>query len=119
MIREQSGVWGWICQCSSPAKRALSAATARWHAATSGQPAAVAIPCTLAITRLGHAMDRLHQLRAAVEQALVEGSVAADHLVQVVAGGEGDARALQHDRRHVGPRAEGLQHSDQLVRELV
>ena len=35
------------------AKRALSAATARSQAATSWQPAAVAIPCTRAITGWG------------------------------------------------------------------
>jgi hypothetical protein len=36
------------------AKRALSAATARSQAATSWQPAAVAIPCTRAITGTGN-----------------------------------------------------------------
>ncbi|MNU11040.1 hypothetical protein D3C72_2585880 [compost metagenome] len=35
------------------AKLALSAATARSHCATSWQPAAVAMPCTLAITGTG------------------------------------------------------------------
>ena len=35
------------------AKRARSEATARSHIATSWQPAAVAMPCTLAITGIG------------------------------------------------------------------
>lgn len=46
------------------AKRAVSAAIARSHAATSWQPAAVAMPCTRAITGTGNAriasITRLH-----------------------------------------------------------
>ena len=41
------------------AKRASSDATARSHAATSWQPAAVATPCTLAITGCGIVCSRV------------------------------------------------------------
>ena len=54
------------------AKRASSDAIARSHAATSWQPAAVATPCTLAITGCGIVCSARHQSHAGREQLLVE-----------------------------------------------
>ena len=62
------------------AKVAVSAATARSHAATSWQPAAVATPWTWAITGWRRSCSRQHHLGADVEQLVVEGGVAPDHL---------------------------------------
>ena len=54
------------------AKRALSAATARSHIETSWQPAAVAMPCTRAITGCGSrvrvTISRLHSSKSAACQ---------------------------------------------------
>ena len=55
------------------ANRASSDATARSHAATSWQPAAVATPCTFAITGCGHLVQARHHAHAGREQLLVEG----------------------------------------------
>src|SRR3981189_412443 len=69
------------------AKLASVDATARSQAATSWQPAAVAMACTLAITGRGQALDRHHHGRAAREQVVVEGVVTPRrHLLQVMAG---------------------------------
>jgi hypothetical protein len=92
------------------ANRALSAATARSQAATSWQPAAVAMPWTLAITD-GEPTDRLHQLRADVEEALEERNVAADHLAEVVAGRECWAGGLRDDDPNAGIGADAPQRS--------
>ena len=84
-----SGVW----QNRPPlppgmAKPASSAATARSHVATSWQPAAVASACTLAHDRLRDGLDGVHHLGAHLEQPPGLGQVGADHVAEVVPGGE-------------------------------
>jgi hypothetical protein len=96
------------------ANRAVSAATARSHAATSWQPAALAMP-PIRDHRLRELVDQLHQLRAELEQPLEERHVAIDHLAQVVARAERGAVGLDHDRARV---ADALQRGDQLLHQL-
>ena len=80
-------------------------ATARSHIATSWQPAAVAMPCTRAITGTGSRWIDSIIARAAVEQraVVVERRLGA-HLLQVVPGAERLAGGGEHDdaRRFVG-----------------
>ena len=59
------------------------------------------MPCTFAITGCGTRWIVSISTVQTSNSSLVEGGVAADHLAEVVAGGEGRARALDHDRAHV------------------
>ena len=80
------------------AKRAASDATARSHAATSWQPAAVATPPTLRDHGLRDRVQALHQRDAGREQRAVELlAPVLDHLGDVVAGRERRARSFEHD----------------------
>ena len=80
------------------AKVALSAATARSQVATSWQPAAVAMPCTRAITGTGQIDDALHDPAALGEQGFVVvlARIGA-HLLEVVPGAEGLAGRREND----------------------
>ena len=106
------------------AKVALSAATARSQVATSWQPAAVAMPCTLAITGWGRPTMVCIICAAAVEEGVVVRALGCcPHLLQVVAGAEGLASGAQDDDvdGHVGgERVERtLQRVEQVLGERV
>ena len=71
------------------AKRASLAATARSHAATSWQPAAVAMPCTRAITGTGRRwIVSIMRAHCANRRLVVAERRLGAHLLQVVAGAE-------------------------------
>ena len=83
------------------ANRATSAATARSHIDTSWQPAAVAMPCTRAMTGCGMRVMVEHQFAALPEQRLHEALVVIGaHFLEVVAGAEGLAGAGDDDDAH-------------------
>ncbi len=68
------------------AKAAWSEAMARSQVATSWHPAAVAMPCTSAITGCGMACIFIINSRADVEEPPVFVDIAADHLGEIVTG---------------------------------
>ena len=106
------------------AKRLSSAATARSQAATSWQPAAVAMPWTRAITGCGRRVRAVITAEQRVEQG-ADRRVAqvGAHLLEVVAGAEGLARTGDdhHPRRRVDgdPGELLLEQAQQLVGQAV
>src|SRR5579883_2077243 len=99
------------------AKRASSAATTRSQVATSWQPAAVAIPCTWAMTGWGMActvsISSVH-----LENVAVEGGIAPDHFAQVVSGAESRALSAQDDHGDLPILADRREAVDQLLHVL-
>ena len=93
------------------AELALSAATARSQVATSWHPAAVAVPCTAAITGFGQATIACIRWRRCAwpreERAPGVGVGAVrGELLQIVAGAEGRPVGGEHDGRDGGVGAE-------------
>ena len=84
------------------AKWADSAATAMSQAATSWQPAAVAMPCTARDHRLRRPWIVSISSAQRGEDALVDGRVARRELAQVVARAEDGALGAEHHRPHRG-----------------
>ena len=80
------------------AKAASSAAMARSQVATNWHPAAVAIPCTSAITGCGIDWTFCISSRAHVEDPAVFIDVAAGHLAEIVAGAKYFAASGQNHR---------------------
>ena len=85
------------------ANRAPVSAMARSQLATSWQPAAVATPCTLAITGCGMRLHGGHQGRAGVEELGGVVALAGDQLGQVVAGREGGPGPGDHHHPPASP----------------
>ena len=106
------------------AKRALVVASARSQAATSWQPAAVAMPSTSAITGCGSRVsESIILLHAPNSSTSLRALALARHLLEIVPGAERPARAGDHHHAHgrvVLDRVElGLQLGQQLARERV
>ena len=100
-------------------KRAPSSATARSQAATSWHPAAVATPCTCAMTGCGIVRIAAHQQRAAVEQPAIRRCVTCRrHLAQIVAGRERGPRRGDHHDTGVFVVAHGLQRAGEVGHQL-
>ena len=100
------------------ANRASSAATARSHAATSWQPAAVAMPSTCAITGCGTLWIVAMSSEQTSNSRWKKADVAVDHLAEVVARRERGARGLDDDRADARLVARAPQRGDQLLHEL-
>ena len=100
------------------AKAASSAAIARSQVATSWHPAAVAMPCTSAITGCGMDWIFCHQLGADVEDLAVFVDVAAGHLAQVVAGAEDLAGGGENDGADLAVAADLVQAGDQFLHQF-
>ncbi len=84
------------------AKRASSLATARSQAATSWQPAAVAMPCTCAITGCGRRWIAIISSLQVSNSSRASGSEQPGHLGEVVARAERRALAAHDDGVHRG-----------------
>jgi len=63
-------------------------------------------------------VDRFQQSGANVEESFVEDDVPADHLPEVVTGGEDGARPCDDDRTDFRVRTKGSEGSDQLLHQL-
>ena len=75
------------------------------------------MPSTLAITGCGTRWMVSISSRAEVEELLEERQVAADHLAQIVAGGERRAGGVEDDRSHAA-RAHAPERGEQLPHQL-
>ena len=100
------------------AKAASSAAMARSQVATSWQPAAVAIPCTSAITGCGIDCIFCISSRADIEDAAVFVDVAAGHLAEIVAGAEDLAGGGENHRADLAIAADLVERGDQIEHQF-